>query len=68
MDFSLSPELQELQQRTRAFIRDKVIPMESDRRQTHHGPTEELRRELELTLQIAEQRSRTDNPPEAGAP
>ena len=27
---------------------------------------EELRRELELTLQIAEQRSRTDNTPEAG--
>jgi acyl-CoA dehydrogenase len=46
MDFSLTPELQELQQRTRAFIRDKIIPMEADRRQTHHGPTEELRQEL----------------------
>ena len=31
MDFSLSPELQELQQRTRAFIRDKIIPLEGDR-------------------------------------
>ena len=46
MDFSLSPELQELQQRTRAFIRDKIIPLEGDERQTHHGPTEEFRREL----------------------
>lgn len=46
MDFSLTPELQELQQRTRAFIRDKIIPLEGDRRQTHHGPTEEFRKEL----------------------
>ena len=46
MDFSLSPELQELQQRTRAFIRDKIIPLERDKRQTRHGPTEEFRREL----------------------
>ena len=46
MDFSLTPELTELQQRTRAFIRDKIIPLEGDRRQTHHGPTEEFRREL----------------------
>ena len=46
MDFSLSPELQDLQQRTRAFIRDKIIPLENDPRQTAHGPTEEFRREL----------------------
>lgn len=46
MDFSLSPELVELQQRTRTFIRDKIIPMEGDKRQSHHGPSEELRREL----------------------
>ena len=46
MDFSLSPELQELQQRTRSFIRDKIIPLEGDPRQTAHGPTEEFRREL----------------------
>jgi acyl-CoA dehydrogenase len=46
MDFSLSPELLDLQQRSRAFIKDKIIPMEGDRRQTHHGPTEELRLEL----------------------
>ena len=46
MDFSLPPELQQLQQRTRAFIRDKIIPLEGDKRQTHHGPTEEFRQEL----------------------
>ncbi len=46
MDFSLTPELQELQQRTRVFIRDKIIPLEGDNRQTHHGPTEDFRREL----------------------
>ena len=46
MDFSLSPELQDLQHRTRAFIRDKIIPLEADQRQTAHGPTEDFRREL----------------------
>ncbi|HXT78205.1 MAG TPA: acyl-CoA dehydrogenase family protein [Acetobacteraceae bacterium] len=46
MDFSLTPELTELQQRTRSFIRDRIIPLEGDQRQTHHGPTEEFRREL----------------------
>jgi len=46
MDFALTPELKELQQRTRNFIREKILPLESDRRQTHHGPTEEFRREL----------------------
>ena len=30
MDFSLSSELQELQQRTRSFIRDKIMPLEGD--------------------------------------
>jgi acyl-CoA dehydrogenase len=46
MDFSLTPELKELQERTRTFIRDKILPLEGDRRQTHHGPTEEFRLEL----------------------
>jgi len=46
MDFSLSPELQDLQARTHAFIRDRIIPLESDSRQTSHGPTEAFRREL----------------------
>lgn len=46
MDFSLSPELTELQQRTRQFIRQEIIPMESDPRQTPHGPSQALRDEL----------------------
>ena len=46
MDFTIPPELSDLQERTRAFIRDKVIPLEGDTRQERHGPTDELRREL----------------------
>jgi len=46
MDFSLSPELLDLQARTRAFIKDKIIPLERDARLTDHGPTEDLRQEL----------------------
>lgn len=46
IDFTLSPELLDLQQRTRAFIRDAVIPLENDPRQDGHGPHEELRSEL----------------------
>ena len=46
MDFSIPPDLADLQERTRAFIRDKVIPLEGDSRQERHGPTDELRLEL----------------------
>src|ERR671928_1288063 len=46
MDFAIPPELRELQERTRAFIREQIIPRESDARQTRHGPTDDLRREL----------------------
>ena len=46
IDFSLTDELQEYQDRTRAFIRDKIIPMESDPRQSPHGPSDELRLEV----------------------
>ncbi len=46
MDFSLSPRLQELQERTRRFIAEEVIPLEGDARQTSHGPEESLRDEL----------------------
>ena len=46
MDFSIPAELQDLQLRTRAFIRDHVIPFEADPRQLRHGPTDDLRREL----------------------
>jgi acyl-CoA dehydrogenase len=46
MNFEISPEVRELQQRVRNFIADEIIPMESDRGQTAHGPTEALRRQL----------------------
>ncbi len=46
MDFAISPELIELRERTKRFIAEQIIPMETDSRQTSHGPTEELRNEL----------------------
>src|ERR1700758_2978324 len=46
MDFSLSGELVELKERTERFVREQILPYESDVRQTAHGPAEELRREL----------------------
>ncbi len=46
MDFSIPTDLQELQARTRDFIRDKIIPLETDPRQGRHGPLDSLRREL----------------------
>jgi acyl-CoA dehydrogenase len=46
MDFSLSPSQQDLQERTRRFIAEEVIPLENDPRQDHHGPHEALRDEL----------------------
>ena len=46
MDFSLSSELTALRDRVRGFIVGEVIPLERDPRQTSHGPSEELRREL----------------------
>lgn len=46
MDFSLSPPLLELQERTRQFIAEQVVPLENDERQTSHGPSEALRVEL----------------------
>lgn len=46
MDFAISPELIELRERTKRFIAEQIIPMETDPRQTSHGPTEELRNEL----------------------
>lgn len=46
IDFSLTARESELQERTRAFVRDSILPMEADPRQGHHGPTDELRRDL----------------------
>ena len=46
MDLSLSPKLLELQDKTRSFIKDQIIPFENDPRQSEHGPSDELRKEL----------------------
>ena len=46
MNFDLSPEIQELRDRTRQFIAEQIIPLENDERQSSHGPSEALRREL----------------------
>lgn len=46
MDFAIPPELSALQERTRAFIRERILPFEADPRQTRHGPTDAFRREL----------------------
>jgi acyl-CoA dehydrogenase len=46
MNFALSEELLDLQQRTRRFIAEQVIPLENDPRQDRHGPGEALRDEL----------------------
>ncbi len=46
MDFAITPRMRELQAATREFIARKVVPYENDPRQTEHGPTEDLRREL----------------------
>ena len=46
MDFSLSPELCDLRDRTRAFIAEQVIPLEKSADQDAHGPSPALRTEL----------------------
>ena len=46
MNFSLTPELIALQEKTRQFIHETVIPLEGDPRETQHGPTPEFRQEL----------------------
>ena len=46
MGFHLPPDIQELRDRTRQFIAEQVIPLENDERQSSHGPSEALRREL----------------------
>ena len=46
MDFSIPPDLAELRERTAGFIRERIIPLERDPRQTRHGPTDDFRREL----------------------
>jgi acyl-CoA dehydrogenase len=46
VDFNVTPELRDLQERIRCFVAEQIIPLEGDARCTSHGPTEALRREL----------------------
>lgn len=46
MDFALDDGLKRLQERTRRFVQEVVMPMEADPRQDSHGPHEALRTEL----------------------
>lgn len=46
MNFEIPAHLKDLQERTRQFIAEQVIPLEHDARQTEHGPSDELRQEL----------------------
>ena len=46
MNYDLTPELSDLQQRIRCFIAEQIIPLENDPRCGHHGPDDALRRQL----------------------
>ena len=46
MNFEFPEDVKRLQQATRAFIREEVLPMENDPRQDEHGPQPALRAEL----------------------
>jgi len=46
LNFSLPAHITDLAYRTKEFVRDQVVPYEQDERWTSHGPTDELRREL----------------------
>jgi len=46
MNFDLSDEILSLRDATRTFVRDVVMPYETDPRQDEHGPSEALRKEL----------------------
>ena len=46
MNFTLTEAQKDLQDRTKAFIAEKIIPYETDPRVTAHGPSEDLRQEL----------------------
>lgn len=46
MDFSVDPKIADLAAKTRAFVTEQVIPFESDPRWGAHGPSEDLRTEL----------------------
>lgn len=46
IDFRIPADVQELAERIRSFVREEIVPFETDPRLTQHGPTEALRTEL----------------------
>jgi acyl-CoA dehydrogenase len=46
IDFEIPSGLAELSDRVETFIVDRIVPYENDKRQSSHGPSEALRREL----------------------
>lgn len=46
IDFSPTPEQEQLKSRVDAFIRERIMPLEGDPRQGPHGPGDDFRREL----------------------
>ncbi|RDJ93425.1 acyl-CoA dehydrogenase, partial [Lacticaseibacillus rhamnosus] len=46
MDFAISAPLRALEHRIKDFVREEIIPYEQDARWTAHGPTDDLRRDL----------------------
>lgn len=46
MDFDIPDHLRDLQEHTRRFIAEQVIPLENEVPRDAHGPSEDLRREL----------------------
>ncbi len=53
IDFSITPDDAALRDKVRAFVETKVIPYENDTRLTTHGPTDELRIELNTLARSA---------------
>lgn len=53
MDFTVPTHLRDLKQRVDAFVRETVIPYETDPRWTAHGPSDDLRRELNARADAA---------------
>ncbi len=53
MNFSLPERVSDFAAKVKAFVIEKVIPFEKDERWTSHGPTDDLRRELNDLAQKA---------------
>ena len=53
MDFRIPPETAALAARVKKFVADEVIPFEADPRWGAHGPSDELRRELNAKARAA---------------